>query len=520
MKKNRKTIIAMTLGVVMAVTSCQIPPKEAKAEELIKDPRIVTDSSMQAGQRVTWDCVWFGSYPQTEIVDEPDTCGNYKNTYWGNKADYEVNSSIYTALQNEAESEWDSHGDITLPDGTKYRRLKKPATHSGTGNSFHYNWEDQDTYHYFRYEPIKWRVLDREDSTALLLADKALDSQKYNPVREPLTWETSTIRSWLNGYGTTSNKQGVDYRNSNFKDTAFTSEQQGGIQSSYLTNADNTQTKTEGGNATNDNVFLLSESEVCSEAAKSYGFVYLYYYTNDEAKGCKSSTYAKAMGTWSYTSAPFTGNCRWWLRTPGGKTNNESMSQSAAGVLYNDILYHGGTEVESYGLGVRPALRLNLACSDLYSYAGTVGTNENVHDMEQPSATTTEEDHKETAGNPSPQIGQITKTGKAVNPLKIKGKTATVKYKKLKKKAQMLAVSNVITFTKKGKGTVKYTLLSARKGKKSFKKYFRINSKTGRITIKKKLKKGTYKLKIKVTAAGSSSYEAASKTVTSKIKVK
>ena len=47
-----------------------------------------------------------------------------------------------------------------------------------------------------------------------------------------------------------------------------------------------------------------------------------------------------------------------------------------------------------------------------------------------------------------------------------------------------------------------------------------INSKTGNITVKKGLKKGTYKVKVKVTAAGNTDYKKVTKTVTFKIKVK
>lgn len=39
--------------------------------ETLNNPRIVQDSFMDAGQKVTWDCIYFGSYPQTEIVDTP-----------------------------------------------------------------------------------------------------------------------------------------------------------------------------------------------------------------------------------------------------------------------------------------------------------------------------------------------------------------------------------------------------------------------------------------------------------------
>jgi hypothetical protein len=113
------------------------------------------------------------------------------------------------------------------------------------------------------------------------------------------------------------------------------------------------------------------------------------------------------------------------------------------------------------------------------------------------------------------------KINKATNPLTIKAKTATVKYAKVKKKTQTLAVTKVITFTKKGQGKMTYTLVSAKKGSKSFKKKFAINKTNGKVTVKKGLKKDTYKVKVKVKAAGNTNYKASAwKTVTFTIKVK
>ena len=48
----------------------------------------------------------------------------------------------------------------------------------------------------------------------------------------------------------------------------------------------------------------------------------------------------------------------------------------------------------------------------------------------------------------------------------------------------------------------------------------KVKAKTGKITVKKGVKKGTYKLKIKVTAAGNEKFNAGSKTVVVKIRVK
>lgn len=103
---------------------------------------------------------------------------------------------------------------------------------------------------------------------------------------------------------------------------------------------------------------------------------------------------------------------------------------------------------------------------------------------------------------------------KAGNPLTIKAKTATVKYTAVKKKAQTLAVGKVITFTKKGQGKLTYTKVSGNKK-------IVINKTTGKVTVKKGLKKGTYKVKVKIKATGNANYKASAwKTVTFKVKVK
>lgn len=103
---------------------------------------------------------------------------------------------------------------------------------------------------------------------------------------------------------------------------------------------------------------------------------------------------------------------------------------------------------------------------------------------------------------------------KAANPLKVAGKTATVKYSRLKSKSQTLSVTKVIDFRKKLKDTKAYL-------KASGSKYITINKKTGKVTVKKGLKKGTYTVKVKVKAAGDANHKASAwKTVKFKVTVK
>ena len=112
--------------------------------------------------------------------------------------------------------------------------------------------------------------------------------------------------------------------------------------------------------------------------------------------------------------------------------------------------------------------------------------------------------------------GSVIASTKSENTLKVTGdKTAKVKYKKLRKKAQVVARAKMMTVSG-AQGKLTYKIVSVNKKKTSFK----INAANGVVTVKKKLKKGTYTLKVSVTAAGNDSYKPVTKTVTFKIKVK
>ena len=356
MKKQRKhinlsRITAFILSVAMLAGFCpegvslaDIPitlPK-VNAAENIRNPRIVKDSSMDAGQKVTWDCVYFGNYPQSEITSK--------------------DGSIYNTLKNA--TGWDENNDITIG-GTKYRRLKgEDATYYSSNEEGQYNWNGSyKIYHYFKYEPIKWRVLNRNGNDAFLLADVALDDQKYNTnfgdVTD-VTWETSSMRSWLNGYGASVNQPRIDYRRKNFINSAFTSTQRSAIKTTSVVNNNNTNYGAGCGN-TSDKVFLLSISEVCNtDIAAGYGFA-KEYYSDDEARRSRCSTYAHAMGVGRFMDE-YNGNGWWWLRSQSYE--NDSVPDD--GSIFENM------DVDDDFCGVRPALHLNLSSSNLYSYAGTV----------------------------------------------------------------------------------------------------------------------------------------------------
>ena len=89
----------------------------------------------------------------------------------------------------------------------------------------------------------------------------------------------------------------------------------------------------------------------------------------------------------------------------------------------------------------------------------------------------------------------------------VKGMKVKVKAKDLKKKSQTIAATKLMKFTRKINDKKAYTLSSAMKGKKDFTKYFRINKTTGKLAVRKGLKKGSYKVKVKVRALGNTNYK-------------
>ena len=392
MKKQRKhinlsRITAFILSIAMLAGFCpqgvslaDIPitlPK-VNAAENISNPRIVKDSSMDAGQKVTWDCVYFGSYPQSEITSK--------------------DGSIYNTLKNA--TGWDENNDIMIG-RTKYRRLKgEDATYTRSDEGGHYDWKDNyKTYHYFKYEPIKWRVLNRSGNDALLLADIALDDQKCNTNDEYVTWETSSMRSWLNGYGASMNEPKTDYSKKNFINSAFSSIQRKGIKTTSVVNNNSIIYGTESENNIADKVFLLANSEDYKDVATSYGFDFENDVYGDEAKRSRCSAYAYAMGTWRYH--PIDNDERhtvyWWYHVVDKDNMASSIDFSG-----NPI----GVGVECDYIGVRPALHLNLSSTNLYSYAGTV-CSDAMKESDNPS----EPDESDTPNQPAHPDKPGTATG-------------------------------------------------------------------------------------------------------------
>lgn len=200
----------------------------------------------------------------------------------------------------------------------------------------------------YNTDPVKWRVLanDEEGSgTLFLLSDQNLDVFQYHTDNESVTWEKSTMRSWLNGYDASQNiggDSGIDYTEDNFLDTAFSEKEQEAISETAVTDNDNTEYEVDGGNDTTDRIFL-------SSFAETYNRNYFPNY------GLSTNTAYVAGGGKSGRGMNEAGEAdRWWLRSPG-------YDISMAAYIEDDgSQVSDGNPVTDKATAVRPAFNLDL----------------------------------------------------------------------------------------------------------------------------------------------------------------
>lgn len=168
---------------------------------------------------------------------------------------------------------------------------------------------------------IEWLVLKNDGSKALLISKYALDCQRYNTSGTDVTWETCTLRRWLNG---------------SFINSAFSAEEQKQILHTTVT-VDRSPYRTNPGNNTKDRVFLLS----IAEAQKYFG--------SKSVRQCQGTVYCFAQGAYKVGD----GYCLWRLRSPG--------SSGCTAYVYNDgSINEYGYPVDEGTIAVRPALWIDL----------------------------------------------------------------------------------------------------------------------------------------------------------------
>ena len=173
-------------------------------------------------------------------------------------------------------------------------------------------------------EDIEWLVLETEGNRVLVISRYALDCQKYNTDNDYITWETCSLRTWLNG---------------TFINNSFSSNEQEMIKSTTVTADNNPEYSTPPGNNTTDKVFLLSIEEAN------------IYFSSASSRQCQATAYAKTQG--AYTDLD-NDNCWWWLRSPGNYSSHAAIVRNFGSVNKKGVVVNRDNNA------VRPALWIDL----------------------------------------------------------------------------------------------------------------------------------------------------------------
>ncbi len=179
-------------------------------------------------------------------------------------------------------------------------------------------------------EPIEWLVLDVKDGKALVISKYGLDCKKYNETYTDVTWETCSLRRWLNN---------------GFFNAAFSAEDKELIVLSDVPADSNPDYDTSPGNATQDYIFLLSVSEANT------------YFSSEKERKCKPTWFAATQGASYFKSNG--GYGMWWLRTPGHRQDSATFVGDTGNISESGNGVHGSAKNVS-STAVRPAMWIEI----------------------------------------------------------------------------------------------------------------------------------------------------------------
>lgn len=329
--KLRGRILKIIVTCLLAVAVFGLIKATALSDTAIKNPKhnvCPYKSSATGNDESAYSYVYFGSYPQKEI-----------------KNDSKVYRNVVAMLSEKQKSEFKN--DVWF-ENNKYRIIYD---------------SEKETRKVYKWVRIKWRVLnyDSDNYELMLVSDSALEVAKYNEgTAANITYDYSTVRSFLNGLGKDENHPGganVGYSYKigepgldeeqiydSFIDTAFSSTEKAALISGTVDNTESNGNYNEGaqtGENTDDYVFLLSYKDVMSE---SFGFC-KYESKESETRKFEPSDYCK--GNKNYPKD----NPGVWLRS--SYSDNKNAMYLKGGKLRNN------QPVGSWGL-LAPAIKISI----------------------------------------------------------------------------------------------------------------------------------------------------------------
>ena len=227
----------------------------------------------------------------------------------------------------------DYEAALTLLDGLNYKdSAEKRETiynkwlliNAKVGDTINFGAYEQDDDISNGKEIIEWIVLAKQNNRLFVISRYAIDARPYNAEQKEATWETCSLRQWLN---------------TEFLDSAFSDSEKAMIAAVTVSAEKNPEYITSPGKSTQDKVLLLS----IAEAER--------YFTSNDARACEPTAYAESNGA----SPAGNGNCWWRLRTPGD-------SQSCTGEVHcTGVILNTGSDVSFAGVAIRPAMWIDLS---------------------------------------------------------------------------------------------------------------------------------------------------------------
>ncbi len=265
------------------------------------------------------DIIEFGSYPQSKVedkniiaeLDRKDKSWISYDYYLGAYSGYIQSGSADGTMYK---SDYMRYADINY-NGEKYRAVVFDMYRPYDTMRYEGHFSDQEDngyfpniVYYFKYEPLKWRVLDPQNG--FVCSDNAIDCVEFNgyiyrPEGESNYYSDPDCTNYASDYSTSEIRE---WLNNKFIYTAFNSEERFMIKKSLI----ETPSRDNDGYGcpeVTDKIFLLSVSDISNA---DYGFKSPYK-TTDSARIMRFTDYAACQGL-SCSETGYSAN--WVLRTP------------------------------------------------------------------------------------------------------------------------------------------------------------------------------------------------------------
>ena len=268
---------------------------------------------------------WYAAIQTFKKAENEEEIAQQINETWYQYAKWLYDAGSYEGAYNICQmiSGYKDVDDL-LKNDDHYKLIRSVQTSSlsRAGNTVIFGRYEQDNNPNNGPEAIEWIVLDATPEKALLLSRYGLDCKPYHTKNEDVTWEDSTIRSWLNN---------------EFMNTAFSKTEQSSIMLTNVSNSRDQGYYRSYSEDTQDNVFLLSYKEARQLLIR------------EAWRDCIPTDYAMSKGA---EFDLYNKSAGWWLRSSGDYQYYATIVQSNGKIYLN--------YVNNITYAVRPAIWIDL----------------------------------------------------------------------------------------------------------------------------------------------------------------